>query len=500
MSALETELVDFDEVIEKFDPAMGLEVHVELNTNTKMFCSCPAVFGGEPNTHTCPTCLGLPGAMPVVNAKAVESAIRIGLALNCEIAEWCRFARKNYFYPDMPKNFQTSQYDEPIAFEGYLDVEVDGETYRIEIERAHMEEDTGKATHVGGATGRIQGADYSLIDYNRAGIPLIEIVTKPIVGAGAKAPAVARAYVSALRDLVKALGVSDVRMDQGSMRCDVNLSLAPKGSDKLGTRSETKNVNSLRSVERAARYEMSRHAGILLNGGSVLQETRHFHEEDGSTSSGREKSDAEDYRYFPEPDLVPVAPSREWVEELRATLPEPPAERRARVQTEYGFSDLEMRDVLAAEALDLIVETVEAGTTPQAARKWWMSELARRANDTGVALDEVGVTPAQIVEVQKLIDDKTINDKLARQVFEGLYAGEGTPAEIVAARGLAVVSDDGALTAAVDAAIEAQPAVAEKIRGGNHGAAGALIGAVMKAMGGQADAARVREIIMEKLS
>jgi len=492
-------LVDFDTVLESFDPAMGLEVHVELNTATKMFCGCPTTFGAPPNTQVCPTCLGLPGAMPVVNGRAVESAIRIGLALNCEIAEWCRFARKNYFYPDMPKNFQTSQYDEPIAFDGYLDVDVDGETFRVEIERAHMEEDTGKATHVGGSTGRIHGADYSLIDYNRAGIPLIEIVTRPILGAGEKAPLVAKAYVSALRDLVKALGVSDVRMDQGSMRCDVNLSLSPKGSGVLGTRSETKNVNSLRSVERAVRYEMSRHAGILLAGGKVLQETRHFHEDDGSTSPGREKSDAEDYRYFPEPDLVPVAPSREWVEELRGTLPEPPAARRTRLQAEFGFSDLEMRDVVAAGALDLIAETVEAGTTPQAARKWWMSELARRANDTGVALDEVGVTPAQIVEVQRLIDDRTINDKLARQVFEGLYAGEGTPAEIVAARGLAVVSDDGALTAAVDAAIEAQPAVAEKIRGGNHAAAGALIGAVMKSMGGQADAARVREIIMEKL-
>ncbi|UDY24527.1 Asp-tRNA(Asn)/Glu-tRNA(Gln) amidotransferase subunit GatB [Nocardioides sp. Kera G14] len=498
-------LIGFEEVLEKFDPAMGLEVHVELNTNTKMFCGCPATFGGEPNSHVCPTCLGLPGAMPVVNAKAVESAIRIGLALNCEIAEWCRFARKNYFYPDMPKNFQTSQYDEPIAFNGYLDVDInegvgEPEIFRIEIERAHMEEDTGKATHVGGSTGRIHGADYSLIDYNRAGIPLIEIVTRPILGAGEKAPLVARAYVSALRELIRALGVSDVRMDQGSMRCDVNLSLAPKGSSTLGTRSETKNVNSLRSVERAVRFEMSRHAGILLGGGSVLQETRHFHEDDGTTSSGREKSDAEDYRYFPEPDLVPVAPSREWVESLRATLPEPPSERRARLQAEYGFTDLEMRDVLAAGALSLIEETVAAGATPQVARKWWMAELVRRANDTGVALEDVGVTPAQIVEVQRLIDDKTINDKLARQVFEGMYAGEGSPAEIVAARGLTVVSDDGALTAAVDAAIEAQPAVAEKIRGGNLGAVGALIGPIMKSMGGKADAARVREIIMEKLS
>ncbi|MCA1984102.1 Asp-tRNA(Asn)/Glu-tRNA(Gln) amidotransferase subunit GatB [Nocardioides nematodiphilus] len=493
-------LIDFDEVLEKFDPAMGLEVHVELNTNTKMFCGCPAVFGGAPNTNVCPTCLGLPGAMPAVNAKAVESAIRIGLALNCEIAEWCRFARKNYFYPDMPKNFQTSQYDEPIAFEGYLDVEVEGETFRIEIERAHMEEDTGKATHVGGSTGRIQGADYSLIDYNRAGIPLIEIVTKPILNTGAKAPLVAKAYVSALRDLVKALGVSDVRMDQGSMRCDVNLSLAPKGSDKLGTRSETKNVNSLRSVERAVRYEMSRHAGILLSGGSVLQETRHFHESDGTTSSGREKSDAEDYRYFPEPDLVPVAPSREWVEELRATLPEPPAERRVRLQADWGFTDLEMRDAINADAIDLIEETVAAGAAPQAARKWWLSEISRRANEAGVDLVDAGVSPAQVAEVQKLIDAGTLNDKLARQVFDGLFAGEGTPAEIIEKRGLALVSDDGPLLAAIEDALAAQPDIAEKIRGGNVKAAGAIVGAVMKATRGQADAARVQQLIVERLS
>ncbi|TIC87967.1 Asp-tRNA(Asn)/Glu-tRNA(Gln) amidotransferase subunit GatB [Nocardioides sp. GY 10113] len=500
MTATKPELVDFDEVVATYDPAMGIEVHVELHTATKMFCGCPTAFGAEPNTQVCPTCLGLPGAMPVVNGKAVESAIRIGLALNCQIAEWCRFARKNYFYPDMPKNFQTSQYDEPIAFDGFLDVEVDGETYRVGIERAHMEEDTGKTTHIGGATGRIHGADYSLVDYNRAGIPLIEIVTKPILGAGEKAPEVARAYVSQLRDLIVALDVSDARMDQGSMRADVNLSLAPKGSEKLGTRTETKNVNSLRSVERAVRFEMSRHAGVLNAGGSILQETRHFHEDDGSTSPGRPKSDAEDYRYFPEPDLVPVAPSREWVEELRATLPENPAQKRARLQGEWGFSDLEMRDTIGAGALSLVEETVAAGAAPQAARKWWLSELARRANDAGVELTAVGVSPAQVAAVQALVDAGTINDKLARQVFDGLVAGEGTPEEIVAARGLEIVSDDGALSAAVDNAIAANPDVADKIRDGKVAAAGALIGAVMKEMRGQADAGRVRELILEKLA
>jgi len=499
MTAATDQLMAWDDVLASYDPALGLEVHVELNTNTKMFCGCPASFGGDPNTHVCPTCLGLPGAMPVVNGKAVESAIRIGLALNCEIAEWCRFARKNYFYPDMPKNFQTSQYDEPICFEGSMDVEVDGETFRVEIERAHMEEDTGKSTHIGGATGRIHGADYSLVDYNRAGIPLIEIVTKPITGAGERAPEVARAYVQQLRDLIVALGVSEARMDQGNLRADVNLSLSPKGSGVLGTRTETKNVNSFRSVERAVRYEMQRHGAILSSGGSILQETRHWHEDTGITTSGREKSDAEDYRYFPEPDLVPVAPSREWVEELRGTLPENPTTKRARLQAEWGFTDLEMRDTVASGALSLVEETIAAGTTPQSARKWWLSELARRANDEGVEIDQVGVTPAQVAAVQALVDSGTLNDKLARQVFDGLMAGEGTPAEIVAARGLAIVSDEGALSAAVDNAIAANPDVADKIRDGKVAAAGALIGAVMKEMRGQADAGRVRELILEKL-
>jgi aspartyl-tRNA(Asn)/glutamyl-tRNA(Gln) amidotransferase subunit B len=469
-----------------------------------MFCGCATNFGAEPNSNVCPVCLGLPGALPVVNGTAVESAIRIGLALNCQIASWCRFARKNYFYPDMPKNFQTSQYDEPIAFNGWTDVAVptaegDDEIYRVEIERAHMEEDTGKSLHVGGATGRIHGADYSLVDFNRAGIPLIEIVTKPIVVPGAKAPAVARAYVSHLRDLIGGLGVSDVRMDQGSLRCDVNLSLRPIGQEAFGTRTETKNVNSFKSVEQAARFEVQRQAALLDAGEKIVQETRHFHEKDGSTSPGREKSDAEDYRYFPEPDLAPISASREWVEELRATLPEPPAARRRRLQAEWEFSDLDMRDTVGAGALDLVAATIEAGAAPQAARKWWLGELARRANEADVELSVLTITPQQVAEIQALIDAGKINDKLARDVFDGVLAGEGTPEEVVASRGLEVVSDDGALSDAVDRAIEANPDVADKIRDGKVAAAGALIGAVMKEMRGQADAGRVRELILEKL-
>jgi aspartyl-tRNA(Asn)/glutamyl-tRNA(Gln) amidotransferase subunit B len=494
------DLVSYDGALASYDPVMGLEVHVELGTNTKMFCGCSTTFGAEPNSQVCPTCLGLPGSLPVVNATAVASAIRIGLALNCEIASWCRFARKNYFYPDMPKNFQTSQYDEPIAYNGWLDVEVDGGTFRVEIERAHMEEDTGKSTHVGGATGRIHGAEHSLLDYNRAGIPLIEIVTKPIVGAGARAPEVARAYVAELRELIRALGVSEARMELGQMRCDANVSLRPIGREKFGTRSETKNVNSLRSVERAVRFEIQRHATVLSEGGTIVQETRHFHEEDGTTTAGRVKEEAEDYRYFPEPDLVPVAPSAEWVEELRATLPEPPRERRKRLQEEWGLGDHEMQSVLNAGAIDLITATMDAGATADAARKWWMGELSRRANEDGTELAALPITPAQVARVAALVAEGSLNDKLARQVIEGVLAGEGEPDAVVDKRGLKVVSDDSALGAAVDEAIAANAAVAEKVRSGKVAAAGALVGAVMKATRGQADAARVRELILERLA
>ncbi|MSV43403.1 MAG: Asp-tRNA(Asn)/Glu-tRNA(Gln) amidotransferase subunit GatB [Actinobacteria bacterium] len=496
-------VLTYDEVMANFDPVLGLEVHVELGTNTKMFCGCPTEFGADPNTQVCPTCLGLPGSLPVVNAVAVESAIRIGLALNCSIAEWCRFARKNYFYPDMPKNFQTSQYDEPICFEGYLDVEVETDegmrTFRVEIERAHMEEDTGKTSHQGGATGRIHGADYSLVDYNRAGIPLIEIVTKPVAGTGKYAPQVAKAYVAALRELLRGLGVSDVKMEQGSLRCDANISLRRSPSDPLGTRTETKNVNSLRSVERAIRYEMTRQAAVLQSGAKVTQETRHWHEDTGVTTSGREKSDAEDYRYFPEPDLVPIAPSREWVEELRAALPENPAVRRARVQSSWGISDFDMAAVVNSGALDLVEATVAEGADQAAARKWWLSELARTANERGVELIDLPITPADVARVEALVVAGTLNDKIARQVIEGVLAGEGSPDDVVAGRGLGVVSDDGPLLAAIDEALAASPDVAEKIRSGKVAAAGAIVGAVMKSTRGQADAGRVRALLLERL-
>lgn len=502
MSASAIERMKFDDALAAFEPVLGLETHVELGTASKMFCSCSAEFGGEPNTHVCPVCLGLPGSMPVVNASAIESTIRMGLSLNCSIAPWCRFARKNYFYPDMPKDYQVSQYDEPLCVDGYLDVVVATDAgpreFRVEIERVHMEEDTGKLTHAGGDTGRIHGADYSLVDYNRAGIPLIEIVTKPIVGAGELAPLVARAYVTELRDLMRALGVSDVRMDQGSLRCDVNVSLAPSG-EPWGTRSETKNVNSLRSVERAVRFEIERQAAVLSGGGRVVQETRHFHEDTGETTSGRSKEHAEEYRYFPEPDLVPVAPTSDWVEELRGTLPEVPSVRRARLQAVWNISDLEMQTLVNAEALDLVESSIDHGVDQAAARKWWTGEFTRIANEQGIALTDLPVTAAHIARVEELIADGSLTDKLARQVFEGVIAGEGDVDAVVQARGLVVVGDDSTLLAAIEQALADQPDVAEKIQGGKVQAAGAIVGAVMKATKGQADAAKVRTLLLEHL-
>ena len=495
--------LSYDDVIAKYEPVLGLEVHVELGTESKMFCGCNTVFGAAPNTQTCPVCLGLPGSLPVVNAKAIEYTIAIGLALNCSIAPYSRFARKNYFYPDMPKNFQTSQYDEPICVNGYLDVTVDTDEgpkdFRIEIERVHMEEDTGKSLHMGGATGRIHGADYSLLDYNRAGIPLVEIVTKVVTGTGKYAPEVARAYVSELRDILRGLGVSDVKMEQGSLRCDANVSLRLIGADKLGTRSETKNVNSLRSVERAVRGEMIRHAELLNKGERVIQETRHFHEDTGLTTPGRSKEQAEDYRYFPEPDLVPVAPTNELIEKIRASLPEKPSVRRKKLQEAWQVPDKEMAAMINADVLDLVEETVKLGADPTRARSWWLGEIARIANEKAVSASELSINSQDVAEIVALIVKGELTDKLARQVVEGVINGEGRPAEIIEKRGIKVVSDDSALMAAIEKAIAAQPDVAEKVRGGHVPAAGALIGAVMKETKGQADAAKVRELLLKHL-
>ncbi|MFL6163004.1 MAG: Asp-tRNA(Asn)/Glu-tRNA(Gln) amidotransferase subunit GatB [Jatrophihabitantaceae bacterium] len=489
----------YEAAVAAYQPVFGLETHVELSTRSKMFCGCATDFGAEPNTQTCPVCLGLPGALPVANAAAIEYTIRIGLALNCSIASWCRFARKNYFYPDMPKNYQISQYDEPLCVDGYLDVEVAGRTVRVGIERVHLEEDTGKNTHVGGSGGRIHGAEYSLVDFNRAGIPLVEIVTKPVPDAGPAAPEVARAYVTELRDILRTLGVSDVKMEQGSLRCDVNTSLTPAGSADWGTRTETKNVNSLRSVERAMRSEIIRQAELLDAGGKVRQETRHFQEATGTTRSGRSKEEATDYRYFPEPDLVPLAPDAEWVEQIRAGLPELPAARRDRLQRELNLGPDELQALANAGLVDSFADTVAAGAPPAEARNWWLGYLAQQANSRDIDAAALPITPAQVARVIALIEAGTLSAALGRQVVDGVLETGDDVDRVVADRNLGLVSDTSALTGAAQAAIEANPDVAEKVRGGKLAAVGVLVGAVMKATRGQADAATVRTLLLDQL-
>ena len=490
----------YEAAVKKYQPTLGLEVHVELNTATKAFDDSPQEFDAEPNRSVNEVSVGLPGTLPVFNEQMLESAIRLGLALNCKIAENTTFARKHYFYPDLPKAYQISQASDPIAYDGYVDVELaDGSMHRIEIERAHMEEDAGKLNHVGGDGARIHGANYSLVDYNRSSVPLVEIVTKPFTEGGERADEIAAAYVQTLRDIFRTLDISEARMERGNVRADVNVSLRKSEDDPLGTRTETKNVNSFRSIERAVRFEVARQAEILDAGEKVFQETRHFHEEDGSTSSGRPKSDADDYRYFPDPDLPPLTPDPVWVEQLRAGLPEMPAVKRRRLQKEWGLADLEMRDIVSSGALELVEATVAEGASPAAARKWWNGELAKTARIDGIALADLPATPAQVAALQTLVDEGRLTDSLARQALEGVMAGEGEPHEVVASRGLEVVSDDGALGEAIDAAIAANPDVVAKIKAGKVAAIGALVGGVMKATRGKADAAKVRGLIAEAL-
>jgi aspartyl-tRNA(Asn)/glutamyl-tRNA(Gln) amidotransferase subunit B len=491
-------LAGYDDVLSRYDPVLGLETHVELGTATKLFCGCSTVFGAPPNTQVCPTCLGLPGSLPVTNAIAVDWTITIGLALHCDIATWCRFARKNYFYPDMPKDYQISQYDEPLCTDGYLDVAVGGETYRVEIERVHLEEDTGKTSHVGGATGRIHGASHSLVDYNRAGIPLVEIVTRPVAGTGINAATVARAYVTELRDVLRDLGVSDVRMEQGSLRCDVNVSLMPRGATEYGTRTETKNVNSLRSVEAAVRFEVERQGALLDAGEKIVQETRHFHEDTSTTSPGRSKEEAQDYRYFPEPDLVPLAPAPEQIEKIRAELPEPPSVRRARFAEANGYTPVDIEQMTNAGILELVEATIAAGATATKAKGWWLGYLVGRANELGLAVTDLAVGPEQVCRLGALEDDGTLTNKLARQVADAVLAGEGDVDAVIEAHGWKVAGEDE-LVSAVEAAIAEAPDTAEKVRAGNLAAVGPLVGAVMKRTGGSADAKRARTLLLEQL-
>ena len=482
------------EQAQNYEAVIGLEVHVELNTNTKMFCSCAIDFGGEPNTRTCPICLGQPGSLPVVNGKAVEAAIRLGLALGCDIAPVSQFHRKNYFYPDMPKNYQISQYDVPICLHGSLTVNTDDGEHRVGITRVHMEEDTGKSLHVG-TSGRIHGADYSLVDYNRAGIPLLEVVSEPDIRTAAQA----QAYLSELRAIVLALGISDARLEEGSMRCDANVSLRPVGHTVFGTRAEVKNMNSVRSLGRAIEYEIARQTDVLTSGGRIVQETRHWDEDAGRTSTLRTKETTEDYRYFPDPDLVPVAPDAGWIEELRAALPELPAAQRARLIDQHGINTEQSETLVSIGFGPLFEEAVGAGATPGEAANWLVNEVVAWSNEHGIEPTAAPVTGAHLAELSGLVADGTLSKKLARQVLSGVLDGEGSPQEIAAARGLEQISDTDAIATAVDAAIAADPGAAQKVRDGNDKAIGALVGAVMRETKGQANPALVNELLRARL-
>jgi aspartyl-tRNA(Asn)/glutamyl-tRNA(Gln) amidotransferase subunit B len=491
-----------------WETVIGLEVHCELATETKLFCSCPNDFGAEPNTYVCPVCLGLPGSLPVLNQRAVEFALRVGEALHCEVPEESIFHRKNYFYPDMPKNYQISQYDEPVCGNGWVMVG----TQRIGIERAHLEEDTGKTSHVGGGGGRIHGADHSLVDYNRAGVPLLEIVSKPDI----RSPEEARTYVAELRSVLEAIGVSDVKMEEGSLRVDANISLRPAGTEKLGTRTEIKNMNSLRSLARALEYEAERQAMLLESGESVIQETRHWDEEAGRTHSLRSKEESHDYRYFPEPDLVPVTPSAEWRDQVRAAMPELPSARKARLMESWGISDVDAGVLVGTPGL---ADYAEAAVTAAAAAagngssgaardiaNWVTGDLMAHLKETGAAPSSLPLSPAGLAELVQLVGDGTLSRPLAKEVLAAALTGEagGSPAAIVAERGLAQVSDEGALAAAVQAVLDAHPAEVDRYRTGEDKdrkkLRGFFMGKVMAEMKGRGNPQVLNRLLDEALA
>jgi aspartyl-tRNA(Asn)/glutamyl-tRNA(Gln) amidotransferase subunit B len=480
-----------------YTTTIGLEIHVELNTDSKMFCGCEVAFGGEPNTRTCPVCLGLPGSLPVANKKAVEHTIRIGLGLNCQIVESSLFHRKNYFYPDMPKNYQISQYQYPIASGGFLEISSDGAARRVGITRVHLEEDTGKSMHAGGS-GRIADSEYSLEDFNRAGTPLVEIVTEPDIGSAEQA----RIFVSELRAILDTLGVSDVRMEEGSLRVDANVSVRPVGESEHGAKVEVKNMNSIRSVGRALEYEEERQRRALDAGEELVQETRHFDEKTGTTSSLRTKEFAFDYRYFPEPDLVPFEPSEDWVKEIGATMPELPVDRRSRFASDYGLGakDIEVLSASKATADWFEEAAVSYGGDAKKIVNWIIADLFGLLNEAGVELGQCKISPPNLAGLVRLIDSGTISGKQAKLVLGEMFESGGDPAVIAEAKGLRQESDVSAIEDAVDQVIAANPEAAEKVRAGQTNTIGFLVGQVMRSTKGQANPALVNELLRTKLS
>ncbi len=475
-----------------WEVVVGLEVHTELKTQTKIFCGCSTRFGADQNTNVCPVCLGMPGVLPVLNEKVVEFAIRTGLALNCQIAEFSKFDRKNYYYPDLPKNFQTSQYDLPIALNGYLDIEVNGETRRIRINRVHIEEDAGKLVH----SGSISNSEYALVDYNRGGVPLLEIVTEPDM----RSPEEAKAYLEKLKMILEYIDVSDCKMEEGSLRCDANISLRPAGTEKLGTKAELKNLNSFRSIQRGLEYEIVRQTDLLESGGRVIQETRTWDEAKGVTLSMRSKEQAHDYRYFPEPDLPPIVLEQETIEAIRRSLPELPETRQKRLISEHGLSLYDAQVLTAtrpmAEYFDAVVKL---GADAKQAANWLMGDVSKHLNAAGISIAESPVAPQQLVDLLGLLDKGAISNKIAKTVFEEMWETGKEAAAVVAEKGLSQISNEGEIVAIVDAVLAANPQSVADFKAGKERAIGFLVGQIMKQTKGRANPDLVNRLLKERM-
>ena len=477
----------------KYETVVGLEVHTELKTKSKIFCGCSTEFGGDQNTHVCPVCLGLPGVLPVLNKKVVEYALRVGLALNCEIVKFNKFDRKNYYYPDLPKNFQTSQYDLPICLNGHLDVEVDGQTRRIRITRIHMEENAGKLVHSGNT---ISTSDSSNVDYNRTGVPLLEIVSEPDIRSGAEA----RAYVEKLRSILKYLDVSDVRMEEGSLRCDANISVRLMGETKLGTKTEIKNMNSLTALQKGVEYEAIRQAEALEDGEAIVQETRTWDDAKGQTLSMRKKEAENDYRYFPEPDLVPIVISDEMIEAARQSLPELPDAKQARFVEQYGLSDEDSITLTALrETADYLDAAVKAGADAKTAANWMLGDLSKMVNENNLTFAQAPVSPENLAAMIGLIDKGTISGKIAKKVIVSMWETGKDPDTIVKEQGLVQITDTGAIEAIVKEVIANNPKSVEDFNSGKGKAIGFLVGQVMKASKGRANPGVVNELLQKYL-
>lgn len=477
----------------KYESVIGLEVHAELKTKTKIFCGCSTEFGADPNTHVCPVCLGLPGVLPVLNKEVLHFAVKAGLALHCDILPFSKFDRKNYYYPDLPKNFQTSQFDLPICLNGYVDIEVGGKQRRIHLTRIHMEEDAGKLVHSGST---IDTSDSSCVDYNRTGVPLIEIVSEPDIRSGEEA----RAYLEKLRSILQYLGVSDCRMEEGSMRCDANISIRPVGSETLGTKTEIKNINSFSGVQKGIEYEAVRQAQILEEGGTIQQATRGWEEAKGITVLQRIKEGSSDYRYFPEPDLIPIEVSSEYIEEVRRELSELPDVRKERFKTEFGLSDYDSSLLTADKATaDYFEAVVQDGIDAKTVSNWILGEIAKKLNEEGISIEHIPVTPTALAALLRLIQGGTISGTMAKQVLPEMWSTQKSADEVVKEKGLVQITDTNALEEIVQKIIDANPQSVADYQAGKKKAIGFLVGQIMKETKGRANPGLVNQLLQQKL-